>query len=102
MLTLASFIPLQLSEGTGYWEVMENYEAGEREGFLSVRAGQLVEVLDDSRSSWMVLTIAMTTEDLQTEGFLPAHILRPAGMSMDIFVHVHVHVYTTACDVIMM
>ena len=44
-----------------------------------MRAGQLVEVLDDSGSNWMVLTIAMTTGDLETEGFLPAHILRPAG-----------------------
>ena len=44
-----------------------------------MRAGQLVEVLDDSGSNWMVLTIAMATGDLETEGFLPAHILRPAG-----------------------
>lgn len=67
-----------MSESACYWEVVENYEA-EREEFLSVRAGQVVEVLDDSRSSWMVLTIPMAAEDLQEEGFLPAHILRPAG-----------------------
>lgn len=47
-----------------------------------MRAGQLVEVLDDSGSNWMVLTIAMATGDLETEGFLPAHILRPAGMPL--------------------
>jgi hypothetical protein len=67
-----------MSDAPGYWEVVEDYES-EREGLLSVRAGQLVEVLDDSGSNWMVLTIAMATGDLETEGFLPAHILRPAG-----------------------
>lgn len=47
-----------------------------------MRAGQLVEVLDDSGSNWMVLTVAMARGDLETEGFLPAHILRPAGMPL--------------------
>lgn len=70
-----------MSDTAGYWEVIENYES-EREGLLSVRAGQLVEVLDDSSSNWMVLTIAMATGDLETEGFLPAHILRSAGMPL--------------------
>ena len=75
-----------MSESTGYWEVVENYEA-EREEFLSVRAGQVVEVLDDSRSSWMVLTVPMVIEELQEEGFLPAHLLRPAGM----YIHARFH-----------
>ena len=44
-----------------------------------MRVGQLVEVLDDSGSNWMVLTVTMARGDLETEGFLPAHILRPAG-----------------------
>lgn len=50
-----------------------------------MRAGQLVEVLDDSGSNWMVLTIAMATGDLETEGFLPAHILRPTGMPLNLY-----------------
>ena len=58
--------------------MVESYQT-EREGFLSVEKGQLVELLDNSGSNWMVLTVPMTREDLETEGFLPAHILRPAG-----------------------
>lgn len=69
----------QPSESTDYWEVQESYKA-ERESFLSVKKGQLVELLDDSGSNWMVLTIPMTADDLQAEGFLPAHLLKPVGM----------------------
>ena len=73
----------QPSEDTNYWEVTESYQA-EREEFLSVKKGQLVELLDDSGANWMVLTIPMVTDDLQTEGFLPAHLLTPAGRSTDL------------------
>ena len=38
--------------------------------------GQLVEVLDDSGSNWMVITIPMATDDLQMEGFIPAQLLK--------------------------
>ena len=48
-----------------------------------MKKGQLVEVLDDSGSNWMVLTVPMTTDDLPAEGFLPAAILKPAVMGND-------------------
>ena len=79
----ATIFTTQPSEDTNYWEVTESYQA-EREEFLSVKKGQLVELLDDSGANWMVLTIAMVTDDLQTEGFLPAQLLTPAGRCTDL------------------
>ncbi len=53
--------------------------ASEREGFLSVTKGQLVEVLDMSGAVWLVLTVPQLPGELETEGFLPGECLRLAG-----------------------
>ena len=57
--------------------VVESFSS-EREEFLTVKKGQLVEVLDQGGSNWLVVTIPAPGE-LETEGFLPATCLRPAG-----------------------
>ena len=57
--------------------VVESFSS-EREEFLTVEKGQLVEVLDQGGSNWLVVTIPAPGE-LETEGFLPATCLRPAG-----------------------
>ena len=60
--------------------VVEDFTA-DREGFLSVKKGQLVEVLDQGLNNWLVLTIASAVGELEDEGFLPAHCLQPASKS---------------------
>ena len=40
--------------------------------------GQLVEVLDNSKTTWMVLTVARQQGELEMEGFLPSSCLRLA------------------------
>ena len=57
--------------------VVESFSS-EREEFLTVEKGQLVEVLDQGGSNWLVVTIPAPGE-LETEGFLPATYLCPAG-----------------------
>lgn len=57
--------------------VVESFSS-ELEDFLSVKRGQLVEVYDQSGSNWLVCTIP-TPGELETEGFLPARCLKPAG-----------------------
>ena len=57
--------------------VVESFTS-DREGFLSVEKGQLVEALDPSGATWLVLTVP-TAGELETEGFLPARCLRPIG-----------------------
>lgn len=52
--------------------------SSEQEEFLTVEKGQLVEVLDQGGSNWLVLTIPAPGE-LEAEGFLPSTCLRPAG-----------------------
>ena len=52
--------------------------SSDREEFLTVEKGQLVEVLDQGGSNWLVLTIPAPGE-LEAEGFLPSMCLRPAG-----------------------
>lgn len=44
-----------------------------------VKKGQLVEVLDQGGSNWLVLTLASAAGELEDEGFLPAHCLQPAS-----------------------
>ena len=56
----------------------------ETEGFLSVRKGQLVEVLDQGGGgggNWLVVALASAPGDLEDEGFLPARCLQPASKS---------------------
>ena len=55
--------------------------AVQMEGFLDVRQGQLVEVLDQGGSNWLVLTVATAPGELEAEGFIPAHCLQPASKS---------------------
>ena len=64
-------------EDEDLYVVVESFSS-EREEFLTVKKGQLVEVLDQGGSNWLVLTIPAPGE-LETEGFLPATCLRPAG-----------------------
>eukprot|EP00731_Ephydatia_muelleri_P020165 Em0012g990a len=49
-----------------------------REGFLSVREGQLVEVLQSSGPNWLVITVSRPGE-VEEEGFLPASCLKRVG-----------------------
>ena len=65
---------------------MESF-TDDREGFLSVEIGQLVEVLDDSGPIWMVLALPMAPGDLEAEGFIPGHIVRPAGQGTGVCVY---------------
>lgn len=59
--------------------MVSSYTAS-RDGFLSVERGQLVEVLDNSRSAtWMVLTVARQPGELEAEGFIPSSCVRLAS-----------------------
>ena len=49
-----------------------------RDSFLSVREGQLVEVLESSGPNWLVMTVAGPGE-MEAEGFLPASCLKRVG-----------------------
>ena len=74
----SSFFPQpNEDEDEDLYVVVESFSS-EREEFLTVKKGQLVEVLDQGGSNWLVLTIPAPGE-LETEGFLPAICLRPAG-----------------------
>ena len=71
-----SHLPTQ-DDSDELYVVVESFST-EMEGFLSVRAGQVVEVLDQGGSNWLVLTLPSPGE-LEAEGFLPARCLRPAS-----------------------
>ena len=58
--------------------VVEDFSS-EMEGFLAVKKGQLVEVLNQGSSAWLVVTVTSTPGELEDEGFLPAHCLQPAS-----------------------
>ena len=58
--------------------VVEEFHS-EREGFLAVKKGQLVEVLNQSGANWLVVALASAPGELEDEGFLPAHCLQPAS-----------------------
>lgn len=63
--------------------VVEDFSS-EAEGFLTVRKGQLVEVLDQGgggRGNWLVVALASAPGDLEDEGFLPARCLQLASKS---------------------
>ena len=67
--------------------VVEDFSS-EVEGFLAVRKGQLVEVLDQGGGggggrggNWLVVALASAPGDLEDEGFLPARCLQPASKS---------------------
>ncbi|CAI8009155.1 SH3 and PX domain-containing protein 2A, partial [Geodia barretti] len=59
---------------------MEDF-VSQTEGFLTVRKGQLVEVLDQGGGggNWLVVALASAPGDLEDEGFLPARCLQPAS-----------------------
>ena len=53
------------------------------EGFLTVRKGQVVEVLEQGGGggNWLVVTLPSAPGELEDEGFLPARCLQPASKS---------------------
>lgn len=57
--------------------VMEPFST-EKEGFLSVERGQLVEALDTSQANWLVLALPQSPGGMEVEGFLPSRCLAPA------------------------
>lgn len=72
----------------------------EMEGFLEVKRGQLVEVLNQSGGNWLVVTVVSSPGELEDEGFLPAHYLQPASKCeslntiSSIILCVDVYIYT--------
>lgn len=70
--------------------VESNFEAS-RPSHLSVKAGQLVEVLDRANSSWW----KVSSEN--GEGFVPTGCLSDVGASLDALMH-DIHVHMNAAD----
>lgn len=59
------------------YEVVEDHTSTD-EDFLSVRAGQLVEVLDKSERAWLAITIPQGEGEEEVEGFISPRCLRKA------------------------
>ena len=55
--------------------------SSEKEGFLTVKKGQLVEVYDQTGANWLMVTLATGPGDLDDEGFLTALCLHPTSKS---------------------
>ena len=49
----------------------------DREGQISVSPGELVELLEEEGSYWLVCTIPSREDELEREGFVPADCLLP-------------------------
>ena len=70
------------TEDSYLYVVMEDF-VSQTEGFLTVRKGQLVEVLDQGGGggNWLVVALASAPGDLEDEGFLPARCLQQVSKS---------------------
>ena len=46
-----------------------------KEGYLSVFPGQVVELLEEGQQYWLVCTLASVKGELESEGFIPNNCL---------------------------
>lgn len=80
--------PLCIKADDSYLYVAVEDFNTEVEGFLTVKKGQLVEVLDQGANNWLVVTLASAPGELEDEGFLPARCLQPASKSQ-LYIQLH-------------